>query len=392
MSRRIFSICLVLGLLLLLLAAITTSQGRAQTLTPTPTSCPNLTITGLVYDGMTMKGIAGAKVDVLSYMGQDFMATTVADGTYRVTVVGTSNYACTIESITATAPGYQTYSKSIGSVQLFAQPVINFGMLPLTTPTPSPGASRTPTVTPVSTNNDVPGPDLIISSITYVGSSPACMNSPKDNVVVSNIGTVAAGTFVVSFNSRPAQTVNGLGAGQSITLIIDAGGTITATADSTGVIAETNESNNSLTVMLPAPTQAYTCTPTRTPTGPTPTRTRTPTAGLTPTRTPTCPCFSVTPTRTPTPQITVTPPPGGVCSPVTGVIVAPFTYDGAGDFCWQSTNLGSYINSWNLTTLTINGVDFNNKYIIVSSLPPLINGYWYVHYVSAVSYGHFEAK
>jgi hypothetical protein len=77
---------------------------------------------------------------------------------------------------------------------------------------------------------------------------------------------------------------------------------------------------------------------------------------------------------------------------VTGTITAPFTHDGAGDFCWQSTNLGSYINSWNLTTLTINGVDFNNKYIIVSSLPPLINGYWYVHYVSAVSYGHFEAK
>jgi hypothetical protein len=77
---------------------------------------------------------------------------------------------------------------------------------------------------------------------------------------------------------------------------------------------------------------------------------------------------------------------------VNSTIAAPFTYDGAGDLCWQSTNLGSYINSWNLTTLTINGVDFRNIYTPNTSLPPLINGYWYVHYVSAVSYGHFEAK
>jgi hypothetical protein len=105
-------------------------------------------------------------------------------------------------------------------------------------------------------------------------------------------------------------------------------------------------------------------TRTRTPTGPTPTRTRTPTSG------------------------------GGgtTCSPVNSTITAPFTYDGAGTFCWQSSNLGTYINSWNLAKLTINGVDYTNKYAFTSSLPAKINGYWYVSYVGNYAWSHFEAK
>jgi len=105
-------------------------------------------------------------------------------------------------------------------------------------------------------------PDLTISSITYVGSTPACANNPRDNVVVSNIGSVNAGTFSVSFSSQ-TQSVASLAAGQSVTLSFGAiPGTSTATADSTNVIAESNEGNNSLTASLPAPTQAPTCTPT----------------------------------------------------------------------------------------------------------------------------------
>ncbi|MGC1378633.1 MAG: cellulase family glycosylhydrolase [Anaerolineales bacterium] len=131
-------------------------------------------------------------------------------------------------------------------------------------------------------------------------------------------------------------------------------------------------------------------TPTRTSTtGPTFTRTPTATTGpsLTPTRTSTA---GPTSTRTSTP--TITPTVGGACSPVTSTITAPFSYDGAGTFCWQSSNLGSYINSWNLTSLTINGVNETNLYVASGSYPAKINGYWYVSYNSAVSYGHFEAK
>jgi hypothetical protein len=115
--------------------------------------------------------------------------------------------------------------------------------------------------------------------------------------------------------------------------------------------------------------------------GPTPTRTNTPTAGP-----------SQTPTRTNTPPGPTATPGGSTCSPVTATITASFTQDGAGTFCWQATNLGSYINSWNLTNLTVNGVNFTNLYVAASALPAKINGYWYISYTSTVSYGHFEAK
>jgi endo-1,4-beta-xylanase len=130
------------------------------------------------------------------------------------------------------------------------------------------------------------------------------------------------------------------------------------------------------------PPPAFTPTRTNTPAGPTPTRTNTPTVGP-----------SLTPTKTNTPGgPTPTTPAGGTCSPVTSTITAPFTQDGAGAFCWQSSNLGSYINSWNLTTLTVNGVNELNLYVASGSYPAKINGYWYVSYNSTVAWGHFEAK
>ena len=127
---------------------------------------------------------------------------------------------------------------------------------------------------------------------------------------------------------------------------------------------------------------AITATPTRTPTigasltpgGPTPTRTNTPNSS------------------TPTPIRTATPGSGATCSPVSSTITAPFSFDGVGTFCWQSSNLGSYINSWNTTGVTLNGVNVSNLYVAVGSYPAKVNGYWYVSYSSSVAWGHFEAK
>ena len=129
-------------------------------------------------------------------------------------------------------------------------------------------------------------------------------------------------------------------------------------------------------------TNTPTRTPTRTntPTGPSSTPTRTPTR----TNTPTGP--TATPTRTPTPGS------GSACSPVTSSISAPFTFDGAGTFCWQTSNLGSYVNSWNLASLTINGVNLTNLYVASSSYPAKINGFWYVSYTGSFAWSHFEAK
>ena len=122
-------------------------------------------------------------------------------------------------------------------------------------------------------------------------------------------------------------------------------------------------------------------------TGPTATPTRTPTqiVGASPTR-----------TLTPPPGITNTPTPtsgsGGTCSPVTATITSPFTKDGAGAFCWQASTLGSYLNSWNLASLSVNGTNYTNIWVAVSSLPAKIGGFWYISYNSSVAWGHFEAK
>jgi mannan endo-1,4-beta-mannosidase len=120
-----------------------------------------------------------------------------------------------------------------------------------------------------------------------------------------------------------------------------------------------------------------------------------PVATFTPTRTPTRTATPTGPTPTPTrtPTRTVTPTPGGpTCSPVTASIAAPFVKDGAGTFCWQSSNLGSYVNSWNLATLTINGVTFTNIYVASGSYPAKNNGFYYVGYTGNFAWSHFEAK
>ena len=155
---------------------------------------------------------------------------------------------------------------------------------------------------------------------------------------------------------------------------------------------------------VPTNTPTRTATRTNTPVGPTATFTRTATR----TNTPVGPTATLTrtPTRTntpiatgtgiqPTPGATNTPVPtssGGTCSPVSSTITAPFTFDGAGTFCWQSSNLGGYINSWNTTSVTINGVNITNLYIASGSYPAKIGGFWYVAYNGPFAWSHFEAK
>src|SRR4051812_45386148 len=110
------------------------------------------------------------------------------------------------------------------------------------TPTRTKTPSRTATQTRTSTATTMAsGPDLIISNITSANSNPACANIRQNYVLVLNSGNQNAGTFQVSYSAggvaAPAQTVNGLVAGQLITLIFPiasgAGMTVTATADST---------------------------------------------------------------------------------------------------------------------------------------------------------------
>ena len=78
---------------------------------------------------------------------------------------------------------------------------------------------------------------------------------------------------------------------------------------------------------------------------------------------------------------------------MTSTITAPFTFDGAGsNICWQSSNLGTFINSWNTTSVMLNGVNVTNVWMGSGSYPAKIGGFWYVGYSSSVAWGHFEAK
>jgi hypothetical protein len=72
------------------------------------------------------------------------------------------------------------------------------------------------------------------------------------------------------------------------------------------------------------------------------------------------------------------------------VIAAPFTKEGAGEFCWESTNLGTYINNWNMDKLIINGHDYTQQYIFVSTIPK-IDGKYYIYYKGLYGWSHFEA-
>jgi mannan endo-1,4-beta-mannosidase len=166
-----------------------------------------------------------------------------------------------------------------------------------------------------------------------------------------------------------------------------AGPTFTPTRTSTPSLTPTLTIPGPTATRTPTVTTGPSLTPTRTPTaGPTATRTSTPTTGpsLTPTR---------TSTATSVPVITNTPTVGvGACSPVTSIITIPFTFDGAGTFCWQAASLGSFINSWNTTSVTLNGVNVTNIWVGVGSYPAKINNNYYVSYNSAVAWGHFEAK
>jgi endo-1,4-beta-xylanase len=122
---------------------------------------------------------------------------------------------------------------------------------------------------------------------------------------------------------------------------------------------------------------------------PTPTKTNT-----------TFPLITNTPTRTPTmggptPTRTFTPTPGsggGACSPVTSIVTAPFTWDGAGVFCWQIATIPAYMNNWNNNAVSINGTNYTNLYVASGSLPAKINNNYYISFNGSYAWSHLEVR
>jgi len=50
----------------------------------------------------------------------------------------------------------------------------------------------------------------------------------------------------------------------------------------------------------------------------------------------------------------------------------------------------SYVNSWSLDILEINGVNYTNKWKAQHDIPPAGDGYWYIYYKATSSGGHLE--
>jgi hypothetical protein len=67
----------------------------------------------------------------------------------------------------------------------------------------------------------------------------------------------------------------------------------------------------------------------------------------------------------------------------------PFSQDGVGENCFVTSTEIAYVNSWNMETLEINGVDYTNKWS--NELPPAIDGQWFIYYKGNYSWSHFEA-
>jgi subtilase family serine protease len=368
---------------------------------------------GITYSGCTRLGMPEHLKVTIRNNG------TAAAGSFVVELNGNSANRVTVSSLAAGqtssvifGSGYTLNAQNtarIDATSLVAESNESNNQLTAFVPPPPPmptctaTPTRTATLTPTPTSPGGPLPDLIVGFVTITSQS-MCPYRLDTRIEVRNIGSSSAGSFVVQAtyqNKAPqTQTVAGLAAGQSTILWFPGFGysstgggwnsdPLVVVVDSTGLVAENSEANNQWSGTLHIPDVAPpTCTPTRTatrsPTGPTATRTRTGSTGPTATRTATRTATSAA-TRTPTSA-------GGACSPVNATIAAPFTKDGAGTFCWQASNLGSAINSWNLTKLTVNGVDFTNTYAATSTLPAKINGYWYVSYSSSASWGHFEAN
>ncbi len=70
------------------------------------------------------------------------------------------------------------------------------------------------------------------------------------------------------------------------------------------------------------------------------------------------------------------------------LIDIPFVQNGAGKYCWFISQEPSYVNSWNLDLLEINGVDYTNTWS--NTFPATIDGGFYIRYTGNYDWSHFE--
>lgn len=152
---------------------------------------------------------------------------------------------------------------------------------PTATITPTAGGFDTPTVTPSATTagptpdvTDTPGtgyPDLTVGRVHIGMEDTRCYYGQPlgTGIEVRNIGTGAAGPFVVEVNEERRAIPDGIAPGESRELWFAAyryGADTVAVVDVTDAVSESDEDNNSHSGPVPIPTPPMPC-PTPTPMG-----------------------------------------------------------------------------------------------------------------------------
>jgi aryl-phospho-beta-D-glucosidase BglC (GH1 family)/uncharacterized protein YjdB len=72
------------------------------------------------------------------------------------------------------------------------------------------------------------------------------------------------------------------------------------------------------------------------------------------------------------------------------VATLPLVIDGAGEFCRVTSGEITYINSWNMQRVEINGVDYSNTWS--NRMPPRIDGNYYIYYLGQFPWSHLEVN
>lgn len=173
-----------------------------------------------------------------------------------------------------------TFLMVVLMANFFSLPASGMGVAkpPTKTRTPTPTSTKTPTATP-TTYGPPPGPtatpggnppDLIVQAM-YLAGNQNCFGPGFQlgiRVYLQNIGTGNAGAFVVDVNGAQQTVSGGLAAGQTTSLWFNGHNYMAPNntyVDVTNLVVESNESNNSLSQILPEPTPPPNCTPTPTP-------------------------------------------------------------------------------------------------------------------------------
>jgi endoglucanase len=218
----------------------------------------------------------------------------------------------------------------------------------------------TATVTPANATN---------KSVTWTSSAPAIASVSNTGLVTAlaqGSATITATTADGSFTANSAITVNGVVVPKqyTITTAVSGSGTI-ALNPAGGTYAE----GTSVTITA-TPASGYQFSSWS--------------GSITGTTNP----VTVTINSNMSVTANFTPVSGGNCSTPVAVTL-PFKKDGEGEFCYTISGNISYVNSWNMSLVEINGVNYTNKWS--NSMPARVNGVYNIHYVGQYGWSHFEA-